>query len=368
MSSFITTIRGIKSKQQPFFLLAFLIFFLGLSLTDFIIGFLGFYDLYPSITFFPFDNPFAVLASTYLYFKSTYDNRPLSVSNIITHALAPVFFYLFHFLVLSIPTVQKNLFISNFYFPFLVYVEQLSYYILGAYYLLKIHQILKHNSRETSKTETHPIRISTLPLVYYASVVYFLIDFLYACSKAINGIDFDSEFYIYLLRGILLSTVCIVTLVQGASDISTVASTLPESKNEKYSKEDCLKLKQELLNFINTNKPYLNSNLSLNQFAQDFGKSIHTVSHIINQEFETNFNDFVNKYRIESLLEKIKDPANGHITLLGLAYDCGFNSKSTFNRAFKKVTGMTPSAYLDSLPLISSPESPTLVTPPQIVP
>lgn len=345
-----------------------MIFFLGLSLTDFIIGFLGFYDLYPSITFFPFDNPFAVLASTYLYFISIKAERPLPVSKMMVHTLAPAFFYLFHFSVLSIPTVQKNLFISNFYFPFLVYIEQLSYYILGAYYLLKIHQILKNKSAESSTSKTQPIRTTTLPFIYYALVVYFLIDFLYACFKTFNGIDFESEYYIYLLRGMFLTYVCLTTLVQGTTGMPIEINNLYELKTEKYSKEDSQKLKQELLNFIHTNKPYLNSSLSLNQFAKDFGKSVHQVSYIINQELQSNFNDLVNKYRIETLLEKIKDPANGHLTLLGMAYECGFNSKSTFNRAFKKVTGMTPSSYLDSLPLISSPALSTPVTLPPIAP
>ncbi|HRG21146.1 MAG TPA: helix-turn-helix domain-containing protein [Saprospiraceae bacterium] len=66
-----------------------------------------------------------------------------------------------------------------------------------------------------------------------------------------------------------------------------------------------------------------------------------------NQDLDKNFNDFVNQYRIDEFLRKIKDPQNSHLTLLAVALDSGFNSKSTFNRAFKKMMGTSPREFLD---------------------
>ncbi|MBV6655045.1 MAG: AraC family transcriptional regulator, partial [Mameliella sp.] len=74
---------------------------------------------------------------------------------------------------------------------------------------------------------------------------------------------------------------------------------------------------------------------------------VHTkvLSAIINSCLGKNFHDFVNEYRIEEVKRRILDPAYDHWSLLGIALDCGFNSKSTFNRIFKKFTGYTPRAF-----------------------
>ncbi|HVV54143.1 MAG TPA: ABC transporter permease, partial [Mucilaginibacter sp.] len=64
-----------------------------------------------------------------------------------------------------------------------------------------------------------------------------------------------------------------------------------------------------------------------------------------NTGLRKNFNDFVNEFRIQDVTRKMKDPAYDRITLLGIAYDCGFNSKTTFNRAFKQITGESPAEY-----------------------
>jgi AraC-like DNA-binding protein len=69
---------------------------------------------------------------------------------------------------------------------------------------------------------------------------------------------------------------------------------------------------------------------------------------VINEHFKLNFFDFVNQYRVEAFKERIVNPKYGNFSLLGVAFECGFNSKSAFNRIFKKSTGLTPSQYKDT--------------------
>lgn len=94
-----------------------------------------------------------------------------------------------------------------------------------------------------------------------------------------------------------------------------------------------------------SDKPYLKPNLTLLELASDVGVSSHYLSQIINEKFELNFFDYINKYRVEEVKEKIINPKYSGYSLLGIALDCGFNSKSAFNRIFKKFTGQTPSDY-----------------------
>ncbi len=92
-------------------------------------------------------------------------------------------------------------------------------------------------------------------------------------------------------------------------------------------------------------KPYLNPELTLAQLASGLGISSHYLSQVINEQFELNFFDFINRYRVETFKEKITDPGYSNFSLLGIAFECGFNSKTAFNRIFKQTTGLTPSQY-----------------------
>ena len=85
--------------------------------------------------------------------------------------------------------------------------------------------------------------------------------------------------------------------------------------------------------------------LSLSSLAEQLGIHPHELSRIINTVLKKNFNDFINEYRVWDVASKMQDPAYDHITLLGIAFESGFNSKSTFNRIFKEMTGKTPAEY-----------------------
>ncbi len=137
----------------------------------------------------------------------------------------------------------------------------------------------------------------------------------------------------------------------GASDIPTHIAEEPESPDsKKYERSGLTKAKAEafhnkLLHRMETDKPFTYSSLKLTQLAKMVGTTPNYLSQVINEECEQNFYDFVNGYRIEEAKKMIQDPASEQVTLLSIAYDVGFNSKSAFNTAFKKYTGMTPSQF-----------------------
>jgi AraC-like DNA-binding protein len=106
--------------------------------------------------------------------------------------------------------------------------------------------------------------------------------------------------------------------------------------------------KNKILDYMQKDKAYENAELSLTHIAKALNTNASIISKAINQGFQLNFNDFVNNYRIEAVKEKLKAGEQKTQTLLGIAYDCGFNSKATFNRAFKKFTTLSPKEWLES--------------------
>jgi adenylate cyclase len=101
-----------------------------------------------------------------------------------------------------------------------------------------------------------------------------------------------------------------------------------------------------LLNYTRDAKPYLNPDLSLRILAQQIDIQPNQLSWLLNESIGKNFNEFINHYRVDAFKSLSNDPKNAHITLMGLAYESGFNSKTVFNTYFKKETGLTPKQYI----------------------
>jgi AraC-like DNA-binding protein len=93
------------------------------------------------------------------------------------------------------------------------------------------------------------------------------------------------------------------------------------------------------------NKLYLEPLLNLSMVSQQTGIPSKTISAVLNQHLHKSFNDYVNEYRIKEFKKKIVEPAFSHLTITGVALECGFNSQATFQRKFKEVTGMSPSEF-----------------------
>jgi AraC-like DNA-binding protein len=92
-------------------------------------------------------------------------------------------------------------------------------------------------------------------------------------------------------------------------------------------------------------RPFLQSGYSIQSLAVELGIPSYTVSLLINRKMGINFNDYLNRYRVQYCQELIHKGAAGNLNLKGLATNCGFHNRNTFTNAFKKFTGQTPSSY-----------------------
>jgi AraC-like DNA-binding protein len=106
---------------------------------------------------------------------------------------------------------------------------------------------------------------------------------------------------------------------------------------------------QRLKRHLEETKPYLNETLTLTELAAQLGITRNQLSSLINSTTGENFYTFINKYRIEEVKRLIANPKNMNFTILSLAHEAGFSSKSAFQAVFKKFTGLTPSEYRNTL-------------------
>ena len=116
-------------------------------------------------------------------------------------------------------------------------------------------------------------------------------------------------------------------------------------KKALFNKKEVSQYKQRLGQLMKEKKPYLNPNLTLRKLAEELGIPPNHLSQLLNEGFDKNFSEFVNSYRLQTFKVKAADPSLQHLTILALAYDSGFNSKTVFNTFFKKSMGMTPRDY-----------------------
>jgi len=92
-------------------------------------------------------------------------------------------------------------------------------------------------------------------------------------------------------------------------------------------------------------KPYLDPFLNIKMLKKKLSIQAHQLSQVINTSFSKNFFDFINSYRVEESKKLLTKYSPQEKTILEILYDCGYNSKSVFNTAFKKHTGLTPTQY-----------------------
>ena len=111
---------------------------------------------------------------------------------------------------------------------------------------------------------------------------------------------------------------------------------------ESYSYE----LKEQLLKLLHDDKVFKDNTISLNSLSDQMGITRHNLSQVINEHFNMNFFNLINKFRIEEAQRILTDDRNNNLNIIDIAYDVGFNNKVTFNKAFKEETKLTPTQYL----------------------
>ena len=350
--------RSFQRKNQSDFWLGALLISLCLSTVSDFIGFAGVYDAfkkYKDLTFFPFDNPFAYGVLIYLYVQTlTNEKRRLTRRDWLLFVPAFIF-YIYQFWAFAQTMDFKNQYEKAFHIPYISPLFTVTSIAFNAFLLILC---LKHYRQyrtwlDENYSDTEKIKFDWLRNFLYVFTAIIALtalfnltnNFLFKLSyMQFFWLSFANAFAIYYLAiaGYLRSQ----TIELRFTPPPEIIQIEPETKKNPISENDLEKFKQRLQNLMQNDKMYLEPNLTLTDLSRQIGVNSTVLSYTINNGFGKNFNDFVNEYRIAEVKEKLKDGEN--TTLLGIAFDCGFNSKATFNRAFKKFTGVSPKVFQEN--------------------
>jgi len=165
----------------------------------------------------------------------------------------------------------------------------------------------------------------------------------------------DDWDYVWLLVSVLMYLIGYMGLKQPEifsgptiSDNSDAGATKKKYEKSALTNESAELLVKKLQQYMQLEKPYLNSNITLPELSHNLSISVHHLSQVINDKLNQNFFEFINKYRIEEAKKLLIDPDKSHLTIAAIGYESGFNSNSAFNAVFKNATELTPSQYRKS--------------------
>jgi len=153
-------------------------------------------------------------------------------------------------------------------------------------------------------------------------------------------LSFAVSFYGYRQPPVGLTS----SIMLASSD--THQTNYPKYERSSLSEKDMTDQLVKIMSYMENEKPYLNGDFTIQDLSDKLNISKHHLTQIINTQLQKNFYNFVNEYRLEEVKNKLKDSRFSHFKIISLAYDSGFNSKSSFNSVFKCQTGMTPSEFM----------------------
>ncbi|MCK5705282.1 MAG: helix-turn-helix transcriptional regulator, partial [Cyclobacteriaceae bacterium] len=132
----------------------------------------------------------------------------------------------------------------------------------------------------------------------------------------------------------------------GTLEMDDIVGQAEKYEKTRLKEEDIPGLKKKLLDYLEESKPYLNKNLTIGELADSIEVPAYQLSQLINDQLGKSFFEFINSYRVKEVKLRFFEPQYQNLTLLGIAMECGFNSKASFNRIFKQLTNQTPTEYI----------------------
>lgn len=378
--SFLLLIKGLKTERTEYYWLSAFIFLCCLYVAPWMLGFAGWYDNQPyrDILFYtPFQHLFLLGPLIFFYTQNLLNPSFRFRKTDLLHFVPGLLYIVYNLIVL----IYDRWIFGGYYF----YADQADkdfdswYQTAGLvsmlfYFLASLRYYNRYRKlifEVVSYADT--IVFAWIRNYLFAFLVMLLLPFVFELAGIFYpGLQtYRGSWWFFLLFSIIMYYIAISGYsnpihAKIGFDISlfhkrTYLLTSPSKVNSSFENtpididheeignelsEDLLRWREKIQELMEHEQLFMNPELTLTDISKKLQTNSAVISRSINQGFHMNFNDFVNQFRIEAVRKLLEAGEHRKSTLLGLAFDCGFNSKATFNRAFKKVTGITPKEYL----------------------
>ena len=249
-------------------------------------------------------------------------------------------------------TDNPNYLYNKIYYSFLI-ISVFVYWVLGLELILKHRKNipLYFSNYSGKNTLTWLIFVLSLFLALFIAnfSMFYVQNVLELRMIRFPSLSFDLTLFTFIMIyfGINQSAIYEREEEQSNGYIQKVHANNREPKyiGSALDDQELSALTETVIKYLRHKKPYLNPEYSLQMMVVDLKISRHKLSQVINRSQKKNFYKFINEFRLEEVKEMLVDPAYEHYSVLGIAMECGFNSKTSFNRIFKEETGFTPTAY-----------------------
>jgi AraC-like DNA-binding protein len=340
--------KGIKTANK---LLALALFAVAIHLTEYGLAIAQITLKFPHIIAISYPFLFCIAPLYYLYLKALLHNQKLPVMQRMLHFI-PTAIVLLLFIPFYIqPAEEKRAFIlslakqgyikvplAQLIIMFTHIFQLLIYSFLAVRVLKKIEiQVLQQFSNnellKIKKQQTIAKALAVFSVVYFIGTTALVLTERYRV---------EIDFFVVLLFALLIIVFAFSVLAQPQYTAAIKVNGSMDRVNKGLIKK--------LEDVIKSEKPYLNSDLKIDDLAQMLNIPYYQLSEIINTHYNTNFFDFINHKRVEEAKKLLDSGSNEKI--LAIAFDSGFSNKATFNRIFKKSTGYTPTQYKNRSQLV----------------
>lgn len=356
--------KGLSENRQDSNWLGLFILLCGLYICPFMLGYAGWYSIesYREFLFFiPFQQLFLIGPIIFFYTQSLLNKDFRFSKKHFIHFLPAVVYLLYSLIVF----VTDKWILNEFYFYADGKDKDLSFwYQMAGLISMLLYLLLSLNYYRNYKNYVID-EVSYADEILFKWIRHFMVAFSLLLILRVSFFilnpewgEFGSKYWYYLCFSILFFYVAVTgysntvrtTISFNTNSIKNLVSEdnhlISLLKNDESEVIIIEEWKRKVVLLIEEKKIYTNANLTLSDVALLLNTNRNVISSIINRGFGMNFNDFINLKRVEAVIEKIKEGEHLSNTFLGIALDSGFNSKSTFNRAFKKHTALTPKQYI----------------------
>ncbi|MGH1335680.1 MAG: helix-turn-helix domain-containing protein [Aureispira sp.] len=311
---------------------------------------------YPSLLGLHFPLPLLHGVFLYLYVSSVTNQHPIKKVVVFIHLIPTILTFLYLIPFMGLPAAEKiEIFEKEGQgYEMFQFILLIAICISGVYYVWRSNEILKQHQKQILNRFANLEKID-LQWLQFLTYGLGLVWILVIITQKNEVIFLGVSIFVILIGffGIQQKTIFDSDKEPSKNILTTPPILLMEPTplpKEKYTRsglsdKEAGEQYQNLITLMQEESYYKESTLSLSQLASKLNIHPNYLSQIINEREGISFYDFVNKFRVEEFKRLVALPDNRQFTLITLAYECGFNSKSSFNRYFKKITGQTPSQY-----------------------